>query len=77
MGACKGDLDIYIPQDCPCVSLRRVMEAEILNYEQGEPTKKAHVTQAGRKVAPRVGITEMKHTASELAARAVENCRKI
>jgi hypothetical protein len=40
-------------------------------YEQGEPTKKAHATPAGRKVAPRVGITETKHTASELATRAV------
>jgi hypothetical protein len=76
-GHVKGDLDIYIPQDCPGVSLHRVLEAEILNYEQGEPTKKAHVTQAGRKVEQRVGITEMKHTASVLAARAVENCRKI
>jgi len=50
------------------VSLRRVLEAEILIYEQGEPTKKARVTPAGRKVAPKVAITETKHTASELAA---------
>ena len=50
------------------VSLRKVLEAEILNYEQGEPTKKAHVTPAGRKVAPEVGITETKRTAAELAA---------
>jgi hypothetical protein len=40
------------------MSLRKVLEAEILNYEQGEPTKKAHVTPAGRKVAPKVAITE-------------------
>ncbi len=53
------------------MSLHRVLEGEILNYEQGEPTKKAHVTQAGRMVAPRVDITETKHTESELEARAV------
>ncbi len=53
----KGELDIYITQDGHGVSLRKVLEAEILNYEQGEPTNKAHVTPAGRKVAPRVGIT--------------------
>jgi len=64
----KGDLDIYITQDGHGVSLRRVLEAEILNYEQGEPTKKARVTPAGRKVAPKVAITETKHPASELAA---------
>jgi hypothetical protein len=39
--------------------------------QQGKPTKKAHVMPAGRKVAPRVSITETKHTASELEARAV------
>jgi hypothetical protein len=72
-GHVKGDLDIYITQDGHSVSLCKVLEAEILNYEQGEPTKKAHVTPAGRKVAPRVGITETKHTAFEfkLEARAV------
>ncbi len=70
-GHVKGDLDIYITQDGHDVSLRKVLEAEILNYEQGEPTKKAHVTPAGRKVEPRVSITETKHTASELKARAV------
>ena len=64
----KGDLDIYITQDGHGVSLRRALEAEILNYEQGEPTKKARVTKGGRKVAPKVGITEMKLTASEMAA---------
>jgi hypothetical protein len=69
-GHVKGDLDIYITQDGHCVSLHKVLEAEILNYVQGEPTKKAHVTPAGRKVAPKVAITETKHTASELAARA-------
>jgi len=67
----KGDLDIYITQDGHGVSLRKVLEAEILNYEQGEPTKKAHVTPAGRKVPPRVGIIKTKHTASKLEARAV------
>ena len=67
-GHVKGDLDIYITQDGHGVSLRKVLEAEILNYEQGEPTKKAHVTPAGRKVAPKVAITETKHTASVLAA---------
>jgi hypothetical protein len=67
-GHVKGDLDIYITQDGHCVSLRKVLEVEILNYEQGEPTKKAHVTPAGRKVAPKVAITETKHTASVLAA---------
>ncbi len=46
---CGSDLDIYITQDGHGVSLRKVLEAEILNYEQGEPTKKAHVTPAGRK----------------------------
>ena len=64
----EGDLDIYITQDGHGVSLRKVLEAEILNYEQGEPTKKARVTPAGRKVAPKVAITETKHTASEMAA---------
>ena len=64
----KGDLDIYITQDGHGVSLRKVLEAEILNYEQGEPTKKGHVTPAGRKVAPKVGVTETKHTASEMSA---------
>jgi hypothetical protein len=64
----KGDLDIYITQDGHGVSLRKVLEAEILNYEQGEPTKKAHVTPAGRKVAPKPAVTETKHTASVLAA---------
>ncbi len=34
----KGDLDIYITHDRHCVSLRRVLEAGILNYEQGQPT---------------------------------------
>ncbi len=63
-----GDLDIYITQDGHGVSLRKVLEAEILNYEQGEPTKKAHATPAGRNVAPKVGITETKRTAAELAA---------
>ena len=64
----KGDLDIYITHDGHGVSLRKVLEAEILNYEQGEPTKKARVTPAGRKVAPKVAITETKNTASVLAA---------
>jgi hypothetical protein len=64
----KGDLDIYITQDGHGVSLRKALEAEILNYEQGEPTKKARVTRGGRKVAPTVAITETKHTASEMAA---------
>ena len=49
----EGDLDIYITQDGHGVSLRKVLEAEIGNYERGEPTKKARVTPAGRKVAPR------------------------
>jgi hypothetical protein len=64
----KGDLDIYITHDGHGVSLRKVLEAEILNYEQGEPTKKARVTPAGRKVAPKVAIIETKNTASVLAA---------
>ncbi len=34
-GHVKGDLDVYITQDGHCVSLRKVLEAEILNYEQG------------------------------------------
>ena len=38
----QGDLDIYIVQDGHGVSLRKVLEMEILDYEQGEPTKKAH-----------------------------------
>ena len=50
------------------VSLRKVLEIEILNYEQGKPTEKAHVTPGGRKVAPRVEITETKHTAAEKKA---------
>ena len=53
----EGELDMYITQDGHGASLRKVLEAEIGNYEQGEPTKKARVTPAGRKVAPRVGIT--------------------
>jgi hypothetical protein len=64
----KGDLDIYITQDGHGVSLRKVLEAEILNYEQGEPSKKAHVTPAGRKVESKVGITETKHTAALMEA---------
>ena len=64
----EGDLDIYITQDGHGVSLRKVLEAEIRNYEQGEPSKKAHVTPAGRKVESKVGITETKHTAAEMAA---------
>jgi hypothetical protein len=44
----KGDLDIYITQDGHGVSLRKALEAEILNYEQGEPTKKARVTRGGQ-----------------------------
>jgi hypothetical protein len=63
-----GDLDIYIMQDGHGVSLRKVLEAEILNYEQGEPTKKARVTPSGRKVVLKVAIIETKHTASEMAA---------
>ena len=64
----EGELDMYITQDGHGVSLRKVLEAEIGNYERGEPTKKARVTPAGRKVAPKVGITETKHTAAELEA---------
>ena len=45
-----------------------MLEAEIGNYEQGKPTQQARVTPAGRKVAPKVGITETKHTAAELEA---------
>ncbi len=42
----------------------------LLNYEQpeGEPSKKAHVTPAGRKVASKVGITDMKCTAALMEA---------
>ncbi len=68
----KGDLDVYITQDPDGhgVSLRKALEAEILTYEQGERTKKACGTKAGRKVAPKVSIrvTETKHTASEMEA---------
>jgi hypothetical protein len=64
----KGDLDIYITQDGHGVSLRKVLEAEILNYEQGEPSKKAHVTPAGRRVESKVRITETKHTAALIEA---------
>ena len=35
----EGDLDIYITQDGHCVSLCKVLEAEILNYEQGNPLR--------------------------------------
>ncbi len=35
-GHVKGDLDIYITQDGHGMSLRKVLEAEILNYEQGD-----------------------------------------
>ncbi len=45
-GHVKGDLDIYITQDGHGVSLRKVLEAEILNYEQGEPTKKVQALPA-------------------------------
>jgi hypothetical protein len=48
-----GDLDLYITQDGHDVSLRKVLEAEISFYEQGEPFKKARVTQAGRFLAER------------------------
>ncbi len=41
-------LDIYITQDGHCVSLRRALEAELFNYEQGEPTKKARVMKLER-----------------------------
>ena len=54
-----------ITQDGHGVNLRKVLEAEIGNNEQGEPTKKARVKQPARKVAPRAGITETRHTASE------------
>ena len=64
----SGDLDLYITQDGHGVSLRKVLEAEIRNYEQGEPSKKARVTPAGRKVASVVNIVDTKHTASEMAA---------
>ncbi len=55
-----GELDMYITQDGHGLSLRKVLEVEIRNKEQGEPTKKARVTPAGRKVEPRMGITETK-----------------
>jgi hypothetical protein len=49
------------------VSLSKALDADILYYEQGEPTNKAHVTSAVRKVAPSVGIVETKRPASEMA----------
>ncbi len=55
----KGDLDIYITQDWHCVSLRTALE--ILNNEQGKLTKKARVTNSGRKVAPKVGTLQFSH----------------
>jgi hypothetical protein len=54
-----GDLGLYITQesqDGHAVSLSKVLE--IRNYEQGEPSKKASVTPAGRKVASTVNIID-------------------
>ena len=59
---------MYFTPDGHSMSLRKVLEAEIRNYEQGEPSKKARVTPAGRKVASTVKIIDTKHTASEMAA---------
>jgi hypothetical protein len=65
-----GDLDLYITQKGTASlslreppALRKVLEAKIRNYEQGEPSKKVRVTPAGRKLT--VNIIDTKHTASE------------
>ncbi len=53
---------MYFTPDGHGVSLRKVLEAGIRNYEQGEPSKKPRVTQAGRKVASTVNMIDTKHT---------------
>ena len=60
----EEDLQIYGTQHGHAVNLRSVIETEILNYEQGEPTPDRRVLPSGRKAAAEVKLVECKTNAS-------------
>ena len=59
---CVGDMKVYVTNDGHGVSLRSVLEMEILNFEQGVPTQARRVEPSGRKAVTRVPVAECKIT---------------
>ena len=74
--SCVGDMNVYVTHDGHGVSLRSVLEMEILNYEQGAPTKGSRVEPSGRKVAAAVPMVDCKITKEVEDATGEAPCRK-